>query len=79
MDVKNAVITSAHRDPEYMLEIKNLRQKIQHAEAILIGAGAGLSASAGFTYSGKRFEDHFSDFMETYGFQDMYSAGFYPY
>lgn len=62
MDVKNAVITSAHRDPEYMLEIKNLRQKIQHAEAILIGAGAGLSASAGFTYSGKRFEDHFSDF-----------------
>lgn len=45
----------------------------------MIGAGAGLSASAGFTYSGKRFEDHFPDFIEKYGFSDMYSAGFYPY
>lgn len=53
--------------------------KIQDADAIVIGAGAGLSTSAGFTYSGKRFEDNFSDFIEKYGFRDMYSAGFYPY
>lgn len=53
--------------------------KIQDADAIVIGAGAGLSTSAGFTYSGKRFEDNFSDFIEKYGLRDMYSAGFYPY
>lgn len=55
------------------------RMKIKEADAILIGAGAGLSASAGFTYSGKRFEENFPDFIEKYGFADMYSAGFYPY
>ena len=53
--------------------------KIQSADAILIGAGAGLSASAGFTYSGKLFEDNFPDFIAKYRFKDMYSAGFYPY
>ncbi len=46
---------------------------------ILIGAGAGLSASAGFTYSGQRFEQYFADFAAKYGFRDMYSGGFYPY
>lgn len=49
------------------------------AEAIVIGAGAGLSTSAGFTYSGERFEKYFSDFAKKYGFRDMYSGGFYPY
>lgn len=48
-------------------------------ENILIGAGAGLSAAAGHTYSGKRFEDNFSDFIEKYHLPDMYSAGFYPF
>ena len=46
---------------------------------MVVGAGAGLSASAGFTYSGPRFEAHFSDFEAKYGFHDMYSGGFYPY
>ena len=46
---------------------------------MVVGAGAGLSASAGFTYSGKRFEENFPDFIKKYGFGDMYSAGFYPY
>lgn len=55
------------------------QEKIKNADAVLIGAGAGLSASAGFTYSGKRFEDNFPDFIKKYGFKDMYSAGFYPY
>ena len=45
----------------------------------MIGAGAGLSASAGFTYSGERFTRYFSDFAEKYGFHDMYSGGFYPF
>ena len=45
----------------------------------MIGAGAGLSASAGFTYTGERFRRHFSDFADKYGFSDMYSGGFYPY
>ena len=46
---------------------------------MVIGAGAGLSTSAGFTYNGERFEQNFSDFAEKYGFSDMYSGGFYPY
>ncbi len=56
-----------------------MKKKIENADAVVIGAGAGLSTSAGFTYSGKRFEDNFADFIEKYGFKDMYSAGFYPY
>lgn len=59
--------------------IENIKKKMESANAVVIGAGAGLSASAGFTYSGKRFEDNFPDFIETYGFRDMYTAGFYPY
>jgi NAD-dependent SIR2 family protein deacetylase len=59
--------------------IEELRSAIDNADAIVIGAGAGLSTSAGFVYSGERFEEHFSDFEEKYGFRDMYSGGFYPY
>ena len=60
-------------------QIERLRQAVREADAVLAGAGAGLSASAGFTYSGERFERYFSDFRQKYGFQDMYSGGFYPY
>jgi len=59
--------------------VESVRQKIKDADAVLIGAGAGLSTSAGFTYAGERFDNNFADFIEKYGFQDMYSAGFYPY
>ncbi len=59
--------------------LEKAKIEIQNADAILIGAGAGLSTSAGFTYSGKRFQDNFPDFIKKYGFKDMYSAGFYPY
>ena len=52
---------------------------ISKIDTVIIGAGAGMSASAGFLYSGKRFEEHFSDFILKYHFRDMYSAGFYPY
>ncbi|BDZ79247.1 hypothetical protein Lac3_04560 [Claveliimonas bilis] len=62
-----------------MEKIEKLKQEIETADAIVIGAGAGLSASAGMSYSGERFEKNFADFQEKYGIQDMYSGGFYPY
>lgn len=63
----------------YSAQIEKLRQALECAEAVVIGAGAGLSAAAGLTYSGKRFETHFKDFADKYGIQDMYSGGFYPF
>ena len=59
--------------------IKRLRKEIETADAILIGAGAGMSSSAGLTYSGERFFRYFSDFHQKYGINDIYSGGFYPY
>lgn len=59
--------------------IKKLKNELETADAVVIGAGAGLSASAGFSYSGERFERYFSDFHRKYGITDMYSGGFYPY
>jgi NAD-dependent SIR2 family protein deacetylase len=64
---------------DYSVKIDRLKDEIQNADAIVIGAGAGLSTSAGFTYSGERFEKFFSDFEKKYGFHDMYSGGFYPF
>lgn len=64
---------------DYLEQIKKLKEKLDAAEALVIGAGAGLSTSAGFTYSGERFHLYFSDFEEKYGIQDMYSGGFYPF
>lgn len=60
-------------------DIYKLSAALDKADAVIIGAGAGLSASAGFLYSGKRFHDNFSDFEKKYDFHDMYSGGFYPY
>lgn len=59
--------------------VQALRAWLREADAVVIGAGAGLSAAAGFTYSGARFEQYFADFGKKYGFTDMYSGGFYPY
>ena len=64
---------------DYSEQIKQLKEAIDSADAILIGAGSGLSTSAGFTYSGERFHQYFSDFIEKYQIPDMYSGGFYPY
>lgn len=63
----------------YSVQIERLKQALRDADAVVIGAGAGLSNSAGFTYSGKRLEDNFADFIAKYHYADMYSAGFYPY
>ena len=62
---------SAHTD--------RLKQALHDADTVIIGAGAGLSTSAGFTYSGARFTQYFSDFAAKYGFSDMYTGGFFPY
>lgn len=63
----------------YSEQIEQLRTALQDCDAVVIGAGAGLSTSAGFVYTGERFEKHFSDFAKKYGIKDMYSGGFYPF
>ena len=62
-----------------MENIKKLFDTLQSADTVIVGAGAGLSTAAGFTYSGERFKRHFADFIEKYGFTDMYTAGFYNF
>ncbi len=63
----------------YWDDIRRLREALDASDAVVVGAGAGLSTSAGFVYTGERFERYFSDFAVQYGFSDMYSGGFYPY
>lgn len=65
--------------PGCSAELERLKQALDQADAVVIGAGAGLSTSAGFTYSGARFDQYFSDFAAKYGFSDMYTGGFFPY
>lgn len=64
---------------KYSVQIERLKKAMADADCVVIGAGAGLSTSAGFVYTGERFKKYFSDFEEKYGFHDMYSGGFYPY
>ena len=59
--------------------IARLKKETEAADAVVIGAGAGLSTSAGLTYSGERFQRYFFDFARKYGIRDMYSGGFYPF
>ena len=66
--------TAVSSDP-----IERLKEALASADAVVVGAGAGLSASAGMTYSGERFRRYFSDFQSRYGIRDMYSGGFYPF
>ena len=60
-------------------QLGRLKVVLQDCDAVVIGAGSGLSTAAGFTYTGERFEQHFSDFAQKYGIRDMYSGGFYPF
>lgn len=76
MFLRKPIITSTEN---YSEQITNLKNGIETADAIVIGAGAGLSTSAGFTYTGERFRNYFGDFEQKYDFHDMYSGGFYPY
>ena len=63
----------------FSAQAEQLRQLLADADAVVLGAGAGLSTSAGFVYDGARFRQYFADFAAKYGFADMYSGGFYPY
>ena len=63
----------------YSEELDRLRTALCESDAVVIGAGSGLSTAAGFTYAGERFDRYFSDFAERYGIRDMYSGGFYPF
>ena len=63
----------------YSESVKRLKAVIDEADAIVIGAGAGLSTAAGFIYSGERFKKYFGDFIKKYHISDMYSGGFYPF
>ncbi len=76
MYIKTTTTTSTG---DYCDKLAQLREKLEQADAVLIGAGAGLSTSAGFVYTGERFEKYFGDFAAAYPFQDMYTGGFYPY
>ena len=60
-------------------QVKRLKRELESADAVVLGAGAGLSAAAGMQYDGAQFKRYFGDFHEKYGFRDMYSGGFYPY
>ena len=60
-------------------EIEKLRKVLDEADAVIIGAGAGLSTSAGYIYTGERFNKYFYDFRDKYGIRDIYSGGFYPF
>ena len=61
------------------VSIQRLRTALREADAVVLGAGAGLSTAAGYTYAGERFERYFRDFIEKYQIPDMYSGGFYPF
>ncbi len=60
-------------------QIERLKAALQDSDAMVIGAGSGLSTTTGFSFTGKRFDEYFSDFAAKYGIRDMYSGGFYPF
>ena len=64
---------------KFVQRLDNFVKTINEADNIIIGAGAGLSTAAGIEYTGKRFEDNFKDYIDEYGFTDLYSSGFYPF
>ena len=66
-------------NPPMVQQIERLRQALFEAEAVVVGAGAGLSVAAGYLYDGARFQKHFADFIERYHFRNMYEGGFYPF
>ena len=72
-------VNGGNRMSRLSSSLERLGRALADADAVLVGAGAGLSAAAGYTYSGERFERLFADFIAKYHFRDMYSAGFYPY
>ena len=61
----------------YEESIAKAKKAFVEADAVVVGAGSGLSTAAGYTYAGERFDKYFSDFKKEFGIRDMYSGGFY--
>ena len=79
-DTRQMIVTlTKNFNNSFMESIQKLYETLQSANAVVVGAGAGLSTAAGFTYAGERFQKHFADFIGKYGFTDMYTAGFYNF
>ena len=77
--VSGNVVCAKNDDRQLASKIEKLRQALDDADAVIVGAGAGMSAAAGLTYSGERFDERFADFRDAFGITDMYSGGFYPF
>ena len=75
--ISGRLISGTQEDQDEQIRV--LKSALDQADAVLIGAGSGLSTAAGFTYSGERFQKYFFDFAARYGIRDMYSGGFYPF
>lgn len=77
--VSGNVVCAKNDDRQLVSKIEKLRQALDDVDAVIVGAGAGMSTAAGLTYSGERFDEHFADFRDAFGITDMYSGGFYPF
>ncbi|OFO52425.1 NAD-dependent deacetylase [Nosocomiicoccus sp. HMSC059G07] len=64
---------NTHSDSETLASL------IKDADAVVVGVGAGMSASDGFTYVGDRFKKNFPDFIEKYGWFDMLQASLFDF
>ena len=63
----------------YSERISFVRQAVQEADHIIIGAGSGLTTAAGIDYAGDDFRREFAPWIERYGFTDLYTSSFYPF
>lgn len=63
----------------YSERISFLRQAVQEADHIIIGAGSGLTTAAGIDYAGDDFRREFAPWIERYGFTDLYTSSFHPF
>lgn len=77
--VSGNVVCAKKDDRQLVSKMEKLRQALDDVDAVIVGAGAGMSTAAGLTYSGERFDEHFADFRDAFGITDMYSGGFYPF
>ena len=77
--VSGNVVCAKNDDGQLASKIEKLRRALDDVEAVIVGAGAGMSTAAGLTYSGERFDEYFADFRDAFGITDMYSGGFYPF
>lgn len=77
--VSGGIVCTKDNDGSLVPKIEKLRRVLDDADAVVVGAGAGMSTAAGLTYSGARFDEHFADFRDAFGITDMYSGGFYPF